>query len=92
MASKSFTYKDFASEEYAESKRYWRRRNRYYHNSIAAFIKFVVPSGSKVLEIGCGTGETLASLEKSECTGLEINPFMSAEGKAVHKEIEFATA
>ncbi len=91
MGSKGFTYRDFGTKEYADSKKYWRRRNRYYHDSISAFIKFMVPAGSSVLEIGCGTGETLASLE-AECSGIEINPFMISEGKEKHGSVGFIQA
>ncbi len=92
MSKKAFTYGDFGSREFAESKMYWRRRNRYYHDSIAGFIKSLVGKDSAVLEIGCGTGETLASLDCEQRTGIEINTYMISEGMKSHSNIEFISA
>ncbi|MDD5362781.1 MAG: glycosyltransferase [Ignavibacteria bacterium] len=92
MGKKGFTYKDFDSKEYADKKTYWRRRNRYYHNSITEFIKFVVPAGASVLEIGCGAGETLSALGSGYAAGIEINRFLAAEGAKRFPGIEYITA
>jgi len=92
LGKKGFTYRDFGSKEYADKKTYWRRRNRYYHNSITEFIKFVVPAGTSVLEIGCGTGETLSVLNSEKISGIEINKYLTEEGAKKLPGIEFITA
>ena len=38
------------------------RPGRYYHKLLKHYFKFLVPSGLRVLELGCGSGELLAAL------------------------------
>lgn len=52
----------------------WKRKNRYYYESIERIVRFHVPPGSKVLEIGCGTGDLLDALEPSRGVGIDISP------------------
>lgn len=41
----------------------WKKKNHYYHSQIEKLFQFLIPSGKKVLEIGCGTGDLLASVK-----------------------------
>lgn len=50
-------------DDYAARVGYWRARNPGHHECIAQTARFYVPRGSRVLEMGCGTGDLLASLE-----------------------------
>ena len=52
----------------------WKERNRHYYDSIERIVRFHVPPGSSVLEIGCGTGDLLAALAPSRGVGLDISP------------------
>jgi ubiquinone/menaquinone biosynthesis C-methylase UbiE len=54
----------------------WKRKNRYYHESIERLCRFHVPPGSSVLEIGCGTGDLLNALEPTRGVGVDISPAM----------------
>lgn len=54
----------------------WKKYNAYYYDSIKAFVKRAVCSGSKVLEVGCATGEILASVSPSIGFGIDISPKM----------------
>jgi SAM-dependent methyltransferase len=60
-----------AQAPYAE---YWKRKNRYYHDSLERILRFHVPAGSSVLEIGCGTGDLLHSLAPKRGVGIDISP------------------
>ena len=40
----------------------WHTRNPGYHLAVASLAKFIVPPDVSVLEIGCGTGDLVASL------------------------------
>ena len=51
----------------------WRRKNRTYYAAIERFMRFHVPPGSTVLEIGCGTGDLLAALSPSRGVGVDIS-------------------
>jgi len=64
------------SEEYALSKTYWRKRNSYYHTELDKYLKSIIKPGSKVLEVGCGEGDTLAFINPSIGVGIERNPYL----------------
>ena len=41
----------------------WKVRNRYYHRTIENLMRFLIPAGSSVLEIGCATGDLLDAVD-----------------------------
>ena len=51
----------------------WRRRGRHYHEDLASFLRFHVPEGRAVLEIGCSTGWLLNSLKPSRGVGIDVS-------------------
>ena len=40
----------------------WRKFNAAYHEDDFKFMKFLIPPGKRVLELGCGRGDLLAAL------------------------------
>jgi len=60
----------------AESRPKWRKRNRYYNTLLEKYFKFIIPSGSKVLEVGCGTGELLNSVQPEKGVGIDFSEKM----------------
>src|SRR5262245_47960834 len=60
-------------DQYAPNVDGWHRRNAGYHRAIASLARFYVPAGSKVLEIGSGTGDLLDSLQPSDGLGIDIS-------------------
>jgi SAM-dependent methyltransferase len=55
---------------------------RVYRDLLARYYRFLIPSGSKVLEIGCGNGALLERLPKADITGLDISPDQIESAKA----------
>jgi len=51
----------------------WRNRNRYYYAEMQQLLRFLIPRGSQVLEVGCATGEQLAALEPAEGLGIDFS-------------------
>ena len=43
----------------ADERDSWRKKTAFYYRSIEELVRFVVPPGARVLEIGCGTGDLL---------------------------------
>lgn len=72
----------------------WRARNRCFHEADTAYLRFLVPPGLSVLEIGCGDGALLAALEPSRGVGVEMSAAMAAlaRGRHPHLEIHLADA
>ena len=52
----------------------WRSRNHYYYSDLARLHQFLIPAGSRVLEIGCGTGELLQAVRPEVGVGVDISP------------------
>lgn len=73
----------------APARARWRRKNRYYYAEIEHFLRQVIPPGQRVLELGCGTGETLAALEPSRGLGIDFSPEMVRIAREAHPGLEF---
>lgn len=54
----------------------WKSRGACYHERLAQIYRHIVSPGQKVLELGCGTGELLASLEPSRGVGVDLSAEM----------------
>jgi 2-polyprenyl-3-methyl-5-hydroxy-6-metoxy-1,4-benzoquinol methylase len=69
----------------------WKQRNFYYHECLKKLLKTLVPAGSSIADIGCATGDILASLEPSRGLGIDISPAMIkiAESKYGDDNIQF---
>jgi len=67
----------------------WRKKNAYYHKELERYIQFIVPADSDILEIGCETGDLLASLKPKRGVGLEISKNMVEIGKKKYKNLDF---
>ena len=89
MKTKNEIDRDTTSKEYAEKKIYWRKRNWYYHESITNQLKFFIPDGSSIIEIGCGMGDTLSSLNPNPGVGIDKNKFLLEKGKEKYPRIRF---
>lgn len=79
---------EFMDAQAARRDRYYRR-NRYYHRDMLALLKYAVPEGSAVLEVGCATGNTLAALNPSRGTGIDLSARMVEQARANHPGLEF---
>jgi len=51
------------------------------------FSAFLTAPGLRILEIGCGQGELLASLGASRAVGIDFSPEMLARARSRHPEL-----
>ncbi len=52
---------------------WWTRRNRYYYQDLDRLYQFLIPAGSKVLEVGCGVGNLLANVAPDLGVGIDFS-------------------
>ena len=50
-----------------------RHSGKYYHRWLSRTYRFIIPKGSRVLELGCGSGGLLASLEPGYGMGIDFS-------------------
>lgn len=77
------------SQTYAASREAWRRKSAFFHREDEIYLRFLIPAGARVLEIGCGTGDTLAALSPSYGVGLDISPKMIQQARRLHPSLTF---
>jgi SAM-dependent methyltransferase len=77
------------SEEYAASRHEWRRRGAFFHSEDEAYLRFLIPKGARVLEIGCGIGDTLAALQPSLGVGVDFSPAMIEVARKRYPDFSF---
>lgn len=76
-------------DHYAPSEEKWRQQNLGYHRMVASLCRFYIPESARVLEIGCGTGDLLASTSPRRGVGIDISPEMVRLAKIKHPDLEF---
>lgn len=73
----------------AERER-WVRRNAYYHASVAAFVRRVIPPGARVLQVGSDLGQVLGAIDRpARALGVDPNPDYVAAAAARWPGVEF---
>ena len=77
------------SERFAPNREQFRKRAKFFHAEDLRYLRFLIPPGLRVLEVGCGTGSVLAGLQPSTGVGIDISPAMIAEAKRNHPDLEF---
>src|SRR3954471_10631252 len=67
----------------------WRTFNAAYHEDDRKFMRFLIPPGKRVLELGCGRGDLLAALQPSYGVGVDFGAGTIARANALHPELNF---
>ena len=88
MSPRKFAILELAQGQAADRDR-WIDRNGFYYREDAAYMRFLIPEGGRVLDLGCGTGRLLASLAPSRSVGVDFSENMIAEACRRYPEAEF---
>ncbi|MCP5462782.1 MAG: glycosyltransferase [bacterium] len=78
-------------EKNARRREYWLKKSWYYHSELHRFYQFSIPVNSTVLEIGCGTGQLLASLRPAKGVGIDISRQMIENARRKYPHLTFHT-
>ncbi len=68
----------------------WKKRNSFYHKLLERYFSFYIPPDSKVLEIGCGTGELLNYIKPKEGLGIDFSENMIQIAKQKFPNLNFS--
>src|SRR5947209_6419664 len=79
--------------EYAEANLSEQdRRNRFntaYREDDRKFMRFLIPPGKRILELGCARGELLAGLQPSYGVGVDFGAATIARAEEMHPDLHF---
>ena len=75
----------------ANNRLKWKQKNQYFHSQDLKYLSFLIPIGNKILDVGCGVGDTLASLAPSKGLGIDISSKMIEKAKELYPENTFVT-
>jgi SAM-dependent methyltransferase len=67
----------------------WKEKAHRYYAALKESLREIVPPRSRVLEVGCATGDILASLDPDEGLGLDISPAMIELAARKHPALRF---
>jgi ubiquinone/menaquinone biosynthesis C-methylase UbiE len=68
---------------------HWRDKAAFFHSEDHLYLKFLIPPGARVLDLGCGTGRLLAALEPSVGVGVDFSEPMIAAARQAHEHLAF---
>ncbi len=88
VSSRKAAIRDWADRAAAERKK-WIRRNAYYYAEDRRYMRFLVPEGLAVLDLGCGPGGLLAELRPARGVGVDFSERMIELARELHPELEF---
>lgn len=77
------------SDRLASKRTQWLDRNAFFHREDLLYLKFLIPEGARVLELGCGTGHLLAALKPSHGVGVDFSEGMISEARKLHPGLSF---
>src|SRR5271170_7258548 len=66
-----------------------RETDRYYQKLLRNYFAFLVPPGLRVLEVGCGLGDLLATLKPARGVGIDFSPAIIELAQKRHPQLEF---
>lgn len=75
-------------ESLAKGYQAYKQRYAYYWNDITAYFNFFLHPSQSILEIGCGTGDSLATLKGSRKVGIDFSPSMIEQAKRAYPDLE----
>ncbi len=69
-----------------------RRPHRYYYDQIAAWLRYVIPEGRRVVDLGCADGAMLHRLKPSHGIGIDFSQGFIRLARERHHEHQFVLA
>ncbi|MFA5880122.1 MAG: bifunctional class I SAM-dependent methyltransferase/glycosyltransferase family 2 protein [Candidatus Margulisiibacteriota bacterium] len=67
----------------------YRKKKSYYYGYLEDYLKFIIPANKSVIELGCGTGQTLAALNPSFGVGVDFSSQMIEPAAKKYTQYQF---
>lgn len=67
----------------------WIERNRFFYREDTRYMRFLVPQGLRVLDLGCGIGDLLADLKPAYGVGIDFSQTMLDIAQEHHPTLHF---
>jgi SAM-dependent methyltransferase len=74
-------------DDLAPTRAHWLDKGRFFHSEDIRYLKFLVPKGLRIVELGCGSGHLLSSLEPSVGIGVDFSSGMIEQARRAHPEL-----
>ena len=78
--------------EFARTMPQWEGLRTYYQHRLTEVYSFLIPPGSRVLELGCGRGDLLAGVKPSYGVGVDFCPAMLDLARDKYPSLRFFDA
>ncbi|MCD4663633.1 MAG: glycosyltransferase [Bacteroidales bacterium] len=76
-------------DKVSSKKKNPKRLGAFYHQLLRHYYGFLIPQGVRILELGCGHGDLLASLKPSLGVGVDFSSKMIRHASTKHPELIF---
>ncbi len=76
-------------DQVAPKRDKYKKRNRLYYRTIYKFYRFAIPENSRVVEIGCGTGDLLYRVKPSVGLGIDFSREMVRIARQKYPSLRF---
>lgn len=76
-------------DTHAPQRAGWRSRNSFYYKNVESFIRFLVPSGSRVLHAGADSAALLTALAPKHGLGIHPSEHVIAQIDSAHDTLSF---
>lgn len=73
----------------AQKRDHWSGMGKWYHRRLSEIYRYLVSPNQRVLEIGCGLGDLLASLQPAHGVGIDFSDEMIIRARKKHPNLEF---
>lgn len=77
------------SDKFSEQRAKWLHYAQFFHMEDLRYLKFLIPEGSQILELGCGTGHVLADLNPSYGVGVDFSERMIEQARKTYPALTF---
>ncbi len=68
---------------------FYKKKNEYYYSSLKKLYSQIVPPKKQILEIGCGTGSLIISLQPDRGVGIDVSGDMIKIAKKRKSDVHF---